>query len=457
MSELDAIPFAPGRRPFVGHAPAFLDDPIGFVSSLPAYGKLCRIQLGPTAIVVVGDRELIRGVLLDDRTYDKGGPFYERSRDVAGNGLGSCPHHQHRRQRRLCQPAFREDRVRGYAETMSRSVQRALAGWTDGAVVDLSAAMVEFGVDAAVRTMFSASLSEHAIGSASDDLGVIAEGLFRRTVLPAAVNRLPTPGNRRFFAARRRIRGLAADMIAERRRSSVDRGDLLSALLAARDVGASAASACDAELSDRELVDQVFTFFLAGAETTAGALTWSLYLLGRHPDIAAAVHAEVDTVLAGRAARAADLVDLPLVNRVLTETLRLYPPGWLLTRVVSADTTLGGVAIPAGTTIAVSPHTVHRDPSIYLRPHDFVPDRWLAVTPDRTGYLPFGAGARRCIGDRFALVEAGIALATIASRWQLTATEAGPLTITLRELPAPRALPMRLTARTALDRETPRT
>nr|WP_232541703.1 cytochrome P450 [Nocardia bovistercoris] len=447
---MESIPFAPGRRPFVGHAPAFLDDPIGFVASLAAYGRLCRIQLGPTTLVVVGDRELTRGVLLDDRTFDKGGPFYERSRDVAGNGLGSCPHSQHRRQRRLCQPAFREDRITGYADTMSSSVENALTVWSDGAVIDLSAAMVELGVDIAVRSMFSASLSEHAIRSASDDLGVIAEGLFRRTVLPAAVNALPTPSNRRFWAARRRIRGRAAELIAERRAAATDRGDLLSALLTARD-NTVESSAAERELSDRELVDQVFTFFLAGAETTASALTWSLYLLGRHPEAADAVRAEVDAVLAGRIARVEDLDDLPVVNRVLTETLRLYPPGWLLTRVVSADTTLDGAVVPAGTTIAVSPHTVHRDPALYHRPHDFVPDRWIGVAPDRTNYLPFGAGARRCIGDRFALVEAGIALATIVSRWQLESAQDAPLAITLRELPAPRTLPMRLSARTAVD------
>ncbi len=174
-------------------------------------------------------------------------------------------------------------------------------------------------------------------------------------------------------------------------------------------------------------------------------------MLGRAPEVEHEVHAEVDRLLTDRTAGFDDLGNLPTVSRVLTETLRMYPAGWLLTRVVSRDTELAGIRLPEGTTVAVSPHIIHRREDIYERANEFTPSRWDDVKPDRTTYIPFGAGARKCIGDQFALTEAGLALATITARWQLTALSDRPVSASLKHLPAPRHLMMRLTSRIGAD------
>ncbi|QBJ98861.1 cytochrome P450 [Rhodococcus sp. ABRD24] len=448
MDTIDAVPLAKGHLPLLGHGASLLRDPLGFVSSLPSMGKLVRVKMGPMTVIVVCDPQLTREVLLDDRTFDRGGPLYDRSREGAGEGLGTCTYATHRRQRRLCQPTFRLDRFPGYAKVMATAVEDVTRSWRDGQVIDLSSEMSKLTVRVAVRTMFSTSLPESTVQQVSDDFGVIAEGVFRRMVMPPLVNRLPTPGTRRYYQAKDRLRRIGAQLIAERRSDDRDRGDLLSSLLSARDPEAGADSA---SMTDIELSDQIFTFFLAGAETTASTLAWSLYMLGRAPDVEQAVHAEVDHVLTDRTAVFDDLGNLPTLNRMLTETLRMYPAGWLLTRVVARETELGGIRLPADTTVAVSPHIIHRREDIYERANEFVPSRWEDAKPDRTTYIPFGAGARKCIGDQFALTEAGLALATIAARWQLAALTDRPVSPSLKHLPAPRNLMMRLTSRITVE------
>jgi len=444
MSSIESIPLAKGHLPFFGHGLSFVQDPLGFVLSLANNGKLSRIRLGPLNVVVVSDPELTREVLMNDRTFDKGGPFYDRSREVAGDGLGTCPYSRHRRQRRLCQPTFRLDRFPGYAEVMASSIEDVVKHWNDGQEINVTSEMLKLTVKAAVRTMFSASLSEDMVRQVAADFGSIAEGMFRRMVMPPAINRLPTPGNRRYHQAKDRLRRIGAQMIAERRADGQDRGDLLSSLISASDPESSGEGAA---MTDEELADQIFTFFLAGAETTASSLAWALCMLAHNPEVECAVHAEVDSVLSGRAATLEDLPNLSLVNRVITETLRMYPAGWFLTRLVSNSVQLDGVLLPANTTVAVSPYIIHRRDDLYERADRFVPDRWLETKPDRTTYIPFGTGARKCIGDQFALTEMGLALATITGSWRLSALTDRPITPTLKHLPAPKNVRMRVSRR----------
>ncbi|MGY4102890.1 cytochrome P450 [Nocardia sp. R16R-3T] len=441
---IESIPLAPDAVPLLGHGLRFLTDPIGFLSTLPNHGRLSRVQLGPLPVVVVCDPELARVVLLDDRTFDRGGPLYDRSREVAGDGIGTCPHSRHRRQRRLSQPAFQLARLPGYAEAMIDSIEDVVGSWQDGQRIQLGAEMSKLTVRVAVRTMFSSSFPEASVQQVADDFATIAANIFRRMVLPPVVNRLPTPANRRYYQARNRLRTVAAELIEQRRTDNRDHGDLLSSLMLARDPDSDGAQAA---MNDEELIDQVFTFLFAGAETTASTLTWALYLLGRNPDMRRQVQQEVDTVLSDGTARFQDLSNLPVVNRVVTETLRLYPAGWLLTRVVSADTTLDNVPLPAGTTVAVSPHVIHRRDEIYERAGEFMPDRWIGMEPDRTLFIPFGAGARRCIGDQFGLVESSLALATIAARWRVAPLSNRPVSVSLAHLPAPTKLGMRVRRR----------
>ncbi|MFF0458619.1 cytochrome P450 [Nocardia africana] len=444
-SLISPIPAAPHQRVFLGHASGLARDPIGLLSRLAADDTpLTRIRVGPLQLVLVCDAETAWKVLLDDSTFDKGGPFYERSREVAGNGLGTCPHTQHRRQRRLCRPAFHSNRLPGYDHETSAALRTLLRSWTDGAQVDVVAEMSQLTLDIAVRTMFSGALPEPLIHQAARDVRVIAEGLFRRTLTPAPLHRVPIPANKNFTRSWRRIRSLASELVRERRSGGEDGGDLLSALLFAYGLAGAdgGATACG-----DELIDQVFTFLLAGAETTASTLSWALYLLGRSPEVANAVQAEAETAWGGPVSVSNAAVELPILSRVVTETLRLYPPGWLLTRVATKETTLGGFSIPVGTAVVVSPLLIHRQPQQYPEPHAFIPDRWIDKRPDKTAFMPFGAGARRCIGEQFATRTTMLVLATIARSWHLSPVDDAPISITLRDLPGPRRLPMRLTRR----------
>jgi cytochrome P450 len=458
VNPVESLPVAPGELPLLGHAVALLRDPLAFLNSLPGKGDLVRIRVGPLTVVMVCDPGLTRQVLLDDRTYDKGGPLFETARELLGDGLSTCPHSRHRRQRRLTQPAFRPARFPAYLQCMAAQIDAVTGGWHDGQVLDIPAEMMTLTSRATVEMMFASALAAPAVQRAAEDLSTIVGGVYRRAVLPPVLNRLPTPGNRHYQHAHARLRRSIEAIIAECRTSDTDHGDLLSALLHPH---GSTGPALERPLTDTELYDQVVTFFAGGTETTAATLAWALHLLGQHPDIRQRLHDEVDTVLGGKPAHFEDLPALDLTGRVITETLRLYPPVWMLTRTVTQDTLLGTHHLTAGTTVAYSSYLIHHRTDLYDDPERFDPDRWghgagHRTLPPSSTFIPFAAGARKCIGDQLALAEAALALATITSRWQLD-----PLPRN-RTRPAPglslppRHLRMRLTFRSTPQRLLPR-
>ncbi|MFI9007892.1 cytochrome P450 [Actinosynnema sp. NPDC053489] len=440
------IPTARGALPLVGHAWPMMRDPLGFLGSLAETGPLVRIALGPVKAVVVCDAELVQRVFLDDRTFDKGGPFTDRVREVVGNNLSTCPHHEHRRQRRLLQPAFHVGRFDAYGRTMAAQIAGLVGAWRDGQVLDVPAQMAALTTNVLTATMFSDTLSPEELERSRQDADVLATDVLPRMMMPKALTKVPLPVNVRFERAHARLRRTVEAIVTARRAEGGDRGDLLSALLSGYDEESSGA---ERTLSDHEVVDQMLTFHLAGSETTAVTLTWALHLIARHPDVERRLHAEVDAVLAGRTAGPGDLAALELTGRVVTETLRLRSPVYILTREVTADTELGGHPLPAGTVVAYSPYPIHHDPALHPDPHRFDPDRWdPSRKPARHAFVPFSNGARKCIGDRFSLMEATLALASIVARWRL---EHVPGEEEVRPAAAavirPRRLRMRVTAR----------
>ncbi|OPC77375.1 hypothetical protein B4N89_43460 [Embleya scabrispora] len=434
----------PGALPLLGHAVRLGRRPLDFLASLPAYGDLVEIRLGPVPFHVLCDPDLVHQVLVDDRTYDKGGAIFDLVRTVAGNGLATCPHDDHRGQRRLLQPAFHRDRLPGYAKVMSAEVSTMLDGWTANRELDVLVTVNEFAASLATRTLFAAELDDATFEELRLCMHTVMTGMMRRMLLPwSFLNRLPTPANRRFAQARARLRRYVVQLTADYRRAGVDHGDLLSILLAVRNEDGRG-------LTDAEIHDQVFTFYLGGSETTAPSLAWSLYLLGRNPDIRGRLHDEVDAVLCGRVAEFDDIPKLDLTRRVIMESLRLYPPGWLFTRVTTKDTELAGRRLPAGSVVLYSPHIVQHRADLFPEPERFDPDRWLddGPRPPRGGFTPFGAGARKCIGEVFALTEATLALASIAARWELDPLPGARERLTPRLSSTPRSLPMSLRERT---------
>ncbi|MFD0398292.1 cytochrome P450 [Kitasatospora sp. NPDC127121] len=462
------IPRPPGGLPLLGHLVPFLRDPLAFLRSLPRYGGLVQIRLGPVSAVVVCDLELTRHVLREDRVFDKGGFLFERVRDFAGNGLVTCPHADHRRQRRYVQPAFRADRIARYTEVMAREARRLAGSWSDGQEVDITAELSLAAGRSLVSTLFT-RLPFTGLQETVDDFVLLIGGSYRRMLLPHRLNRIPLPANRRYDAARTRLVRLVDEVVTAYRADPEDRGDLVSTLVAA-DAGGQA-------LSNAEVTDQVMTIFAAGFDTIANSTVWALHLLAQHPDIADRVRAEVDaarvdatgvnvaeadraeavaTTAAGTSASvdgtSASVDGLELTTRVVREAVRLYSPGWLLTRVTTTDTELGAHRLPEGTSVIYSPYLLHRQPALFPEPDRFDPERWVGVHPQRGPFIGFGAGPRRCVGEQFGMTESVLLLATIMRAWHLEHVPGR----TVREMPLATLRPgpvwMRATRRDGLVR-----
>ncbi|MEU7143462.1 cytochrome P450 [Nocardia sp. NPDC046473] len=434
---------APGRLPLLGHLVPLLRDPLGFMASLPAHGDLVEIGLGPITAVVVCDPDLTQRMLRLDSVFDKGGPLFDCGRELVGDGLATCPHAMHRRQRRLLQPAFRPDRVAGYAAVMTQKIIEMVESWQDGQTIDVKAQLHTLASRAVAATLFDQAISESDQQRLLHDVEVVFTGVVRQTLMPGWLRQWPILGNRACEQAANEARTILGKLVAARRAEGVDHGDMLSALVAARDTDGG-------QLSDAEIIDQVLTFFFAGTDTSAATLSWALILLDQHPEVACRLYAEVDTVLAGAAARHEDLPHLPFTGQIINEVLRLRPPGWLQTRTVTEDTELGGHPLPTGTTAIFSAYLIHHRADLYPDPDRFDPDRFdpAGAPPPRNALLPFAAGARKCIGDTFAITEATLALATIAARWRLNTLSGTDTRPTLAVVPQPRQLRMRATTRT---------
>ena len=306
------------------------------------------------------------------------------------------------------------------------------------------------------KTLFDADI-EHEAGDIGESLGA-AIATFNFMVVPFAdlLLHLPLPISRRFKRARARLDATIYELIARRRASGVDRGDLLSMLLLAQDSEGDGGG-----MSDQQLRDEALTLLLAGHETTANALAWAWYLLSSAPDVEARLHAEVDA-LGDRALGADDLARLPYTRAVLAETMRLYPPAWIIGRRALDEYRVDGHVLAPRTIVLMSQFLVHRDPRWWPEAESFRPERWLpggsAGDPARPkfSYFPFGAGTRVCIGEQFAWMEGVLALASFAQRWRLRLVPGHPVTpqpiITLRpkhgmRMTAERRTPVRGSAR----------
>jgi cytochrome P450 len=339
-------------------------------------------------------------------------PFFNR---LVGNGLVTSEGDFWRRQRRLAQPAFHRDRVNAYGETMVAFTERMLARWRDGEVRDAHEEMMLLTQAIVAQTLFSADVSGEA-----DEIGEALRSIVHPFASQATVkwildNRLPTPGHLRFNRAVRKIDGFVYRIIAERRASGEDTGDLLSMLLRAQDEDGS-------QMTDRQLRDELMTSFLAGHETTALALTWAWYLLAQNPEAEQRLAAELEEVLGGRAPEAVDLPRLRYADWVIRESMRLYPPAWGVGREAVRECEVGGYHVPEGMQIFAFQWVVQRDPRWYEEPERFRPERWgeeSAAHLPKYAYFPFGGGPRQCIGNYFATMEAVLVLSTVAQRFRL--------------------------------------
>lgn len=407
---------APGATPLLGHGLHMKRRPGEFLRSLQSGEPVTLIRLGRQRMYVVNDPDLMRQVQRSPEIFVRGGPIAERFRVMFGNGLGISDGDFHRRQRALIQPAFHHKRIVHYSSLVSRLVTERMESWRDGQRLRVDKEMDDLALANVTQVIFApdTALDRARFLAATS---VVLGGLFRRVTDPTGLlTRLPTPGNRRYRESADYLRRTINEVIAEYRADGVDRGDLLSMMLLARgDDGESA-------MSDRQLHDEVMTFFIGGSNTIGNTLSWAFHEIATHPDVERRLHEEVDRVLAGRPARYPDVGHLEYTKRVITETLRKRTQGVFQSRVTAAETELGGYYIPAGVPVLYSFHALNHNPAIHSHPERFDPDRWLperAKTIPRGAFMPFGTGIHGCIGEPFSWTEMIISLATIVGRWRL--------------------------------------
>jgi cytochrome P450 len=411
------VPGPEERFPFEGLL-AFWRDPTGSLVRLAGrYGDVSRFRFGLYDEYLLVHPEHIQRVLVGEhRAFTKGRALTEAKR-ILGEGLLTSEDEFHQRQRRLMQPLFVPGRTGAYGEAMVDTGERAAARWRCGDELDVHAEMSRLTLSIVGRTLFDADIEAEAteIGRALTE----SIQMLNRFMLPFSglLERLPTSTAKRLRRARARLDATIYALIAERRASGCDGGDLLSLLLQARDEGDRST-----QMSDEQVRDEAMTIFLAGHETTAVALTWTWYLLAKSPRVEGQLHEELARELDGRSPSVADLPRLPYTERVVAESMRLYPPAWVIGRRARVDVDLDGYRIPAGAIVILSPFVTHRDPRWYPEPLCFDPDRFApqarALRP-RYAYFPFGGGPRVCIGEGFALMEARLLLATLAQRVRL--------------------------------------
>ncbi len=420
-------------------------DPVRLMAQLHAqFGDTVRIPLGDTSQFLLGGLDGVRHVLVDHhRNYSKG-PAYELLASILGNGLITSEGEHWKKQRKLIQPVFQKARLRVFSEIMPDIVLeevRALEALADtGASVDVFSRMMGLALKIVARTVLGTDVQVQE-GRIHDAFTVILHYIEKLStsklrfleLLPGGsrlrglrkwLSGFPSGERRQLLSAIAALNGVIDGVISRRRAEmgSIDPAksvldppapDLVTLLLQARDESGRPA------MSDMEIRDEVMTFFLAGHETTATALTWTFYLLAKHPEYHAKMRRQIASVLQERAPTLEDLASLGMCQWVFEEAMRLYPPVWRLSRVAREQDEIQGYAVPPGSVILVTPYLIHRDPRYWEHPETFEPERF---SPERSGarqrlaYLPFGAGPRACVGAMFAMTEAQMILAVMCRR-----------------------------------------
>ena len=418
-------PGPPARGP-LGSLPQLRRDRLGLlVNAVHDYGEIVHFRLVNRHVVLLANPADVRHVFQDNyRNYSKQTPGFRVVRAFLADGLLTNEGDAWLRQRRIAQPAFHHARIAAFAETITTAATELADSWDsdDASETNLTAEMMRLTLRIVGETLLSTDVTNEAdrVGQAlTVALRVANRAIGRVIEIPLWV---PTPANVRLRRALAALNGVVYGVIRQRRQSPEDPGDLLSMLMHARDEETGEA------MTDRQLRDEVMTIFLAGHETTAVALGWTWDLLSRHPAVTRQLRGELSDVLGGRPPGFGESPQLAYTEQVIKESMRLYPPAWVISRCAIDADRIGGYDIPPRTIIFASPYITHRLSRLWTDPERFDPGRFER---DRTGalvpfaYFPFGGGPRQCIGNNFAMMEMILVVATIAQRYRLDVVPGG--------------------------------
>ncbi len=409
-------PPGPVGLPFFGVLPEFRKNPAEYLLRISKeFGDTSHFRLGMQHVYFINRPELIDEILVSGAGAFRKSRMLQLARLILGDGLLTADGPHHVQQRKLIQPAFYRERLAGYAATMVALADRAQARWQDGATLNVADEMMRVTLAIVGQTLFSRDVESDAqdIGQALNDV----LSTFDAMLSPFAnvLRALKLGPMARAEKAQRVLDEKVYGIIRERRAEGVDRGDLLSTLLAKAESG-------DAGMTDKQVRDEALTLMLAGHETTAAALTWTWYLLSQNPEAEERLRAEWSMVLGGRLPGFEDVPALEYTERVFAESLRLYPPAWAIGRQARREFRMPNFLIPKKALVVMSPYVMHRHKSFWGgNALQFDPDRFTAeakASRPKFAYFPFGGGPRVCIGERFAWMEGVLLLATIGQRWR---------------------------------------
>ncbi|WLR51141.1 cytochrome P450 [Bacillus tianshenii] len=387
----------------------FQRDPLHFLVRLVGKGDVISLRTSTfQSAYVVNSPEFVRAVLVTHEQEMKKGRSSDVLRRTVGDGLLTAENEKHRQQRKYMQPAFYKERIEAYAQTVIREAEKLAQKLEHGQTVDVHSEMMKLTLSIITKTMFDTSVDgvKEKLAEAVDlTIEQTAKALFSPLILPMSV---PTKGNRDHKQAIATLEDMIFTTLQEAKEGKHSTNSLLGMLLDTKDSDGN-------PISDVEIRDQMMTMLLAGHETTANALTWVFYSLSKHPEIREKVVAEVRQC--ERPFGFGSLQTLSYTRQVIDETLRLYPPAWIILRESEGPVQMLGESFPKKSSFLISPYAIHRNPEVFAEPLSFRPERFAAgKTYEPFQYFPFGGGPRGCIGSRFAIMEAILILAVLSER-----------------------------------------
>ncbi|MDQ0220649.1 cytochrome P450 [Peribacillus cavernae] len=414
----DHSPQGPKGKLLTGHLKEFQSDPLEFLTRLTTeYGDVAKIRFGPFQnVYLISDPDLIKQVLVTKQKHFVKSRDFHALKPIIGEGLLTSEKELHMRQRRLIQPAFRKTHIVNYGQDMIDITTNYISTWKDGEERMITQDMMSMALGIISKTMFSMDFEE-----GYDVLGEPIETAMRtavkrmRTLLQPPLW-VPTRSNREYKNAIHELDKVLFEIIDKRREDAEKQEDMLGILMDARD------DEDGLGMTDTQVRDELMTIFLAGHETTANALSWTLYLLSQHPEVESKLFHEIENVIGNRLPAPEDFKNLTYTQNIIWESLRLYPPGFVTGREVDEDVDIGGYHFKKGDMILVSQYVMHHKQEYFDNPESFYPERFennFAKTIPAYAYFPFGGGPRVCIGNHFAMMEAVLVLVCISQRYRL--------------------------------------